>query len=396
MTDTNVDTTVAPALQAELDEARWLLPVYAHTPVEPVWGEGITVHTRDGRALLDFYGGHAVALLGYRHPRLLAALGDQARELFFQSNSVPLAVRARAAERLVNFGPSGLTRAFLVNSGAEANENALRLAFRHTGRSRVIALEGSFHGRTAAAAAVSWKSQGWYGFPRTPFDVTFVPRRDPESLRAALGPDVAAVIVEPVQGLGGAVEMGAEFLSTVRELTREAGSLLIFDEVQCGMGRTGQPFAAQTYGVTPDLLTTAKGIAGGFPAGAVLVSDAVGQWLKAGDLGSTFGGGPLACALIEAVIDAIEQDGLLARVRQLSQLIRETCQVGPVTGIQGEGFLLGLRTTRPARAIVDELLTKGILAGTSGDPNVVRLLPPLVLEEGHVAVLARALFEVPA
>ena len=389
------DTAVAP-LQAEIDEARWLLPVYAHTPVEPVWGEGITVHTRDGRTLLDFYGGHAVALLGYRHPRLLAALGGQAEELFFQSNSVPLAVRARAAERLVHFGPAGLTRAFLVNSGAEANENALRLAFRHTQRSRVVALEGSFHGRTAAAAAVTWKSQGWYGFPRTPFDVTFVPRKDPDALRSALGPDVAAVILEPVQGMAGAVEMGAEYLKAVREITREAGALLIFDEVQCGMGRTGQPFAAQTYGVTPDLLTTAKGMAGGFPAGAVLVSDAVGQGLKHGDMGSTFGGGPLACALIEAVIGAIEEDKLLSRVRTLSKLIRETCQAGPVTGIQGEGFLLGLRTTRPARGIVDELLTKGILAGTSGDPNVVRLLPPLVVTEADVAKLAQALSEVPA
>lgn len=390
------ETVTLPALQAEIDEARWLLPVYAHTPVEPVWGEGITVHTRDGRTLLDFYGGHAVALLGYRHPRLLAALGGQAEELFFQSNSVPLAVRARAAERLVHFGPEGLTRAFLVNSGAEANENALRLAFRHTKRTRVIALEGSFHGRTAAAAAVTWKSQGWYGFPRAPFDVTFVPRKDPDALRAALGPDVAAVILEPVQGMAGAVEMGAAYLSAVRDLTREAGALLIFDEVQCGMGRTGQPFAAQTYGVTPDLLTTAKGIAGGFPAGAVLVSEPLGEGLKPGDLGTTFGGGPLACALIEAVIDAIERDGLLPRVRKLSRLIRETCQVGPVTEIQGEGFLLGLRTTRPARAVVDELLTKGILAGTSGDPNVVRLLPPLVLEEAHVAKLAEALSEVPA
>lgn len=388
------ETAVANVPQAEIDEARWLLPVYAHTPVEPVWGEGITVHTRDGRTLLDFYGGHAVALLGYRHPRLLAALGGQAEELFFQSNSVPLAIRARAAERLVHFGPAGLTRAFLVNSGAEANENALRLAFRHTQRSRVIALEGSFHGRTAAAAAVTWKSQGWYGFPRTPFDVTFVPRKDPDALRAVLGPDVAAVILEPVQGMAGAVDLGAEYLGAVRELTREAGALLIFDEVQCGMGRTGQPFAAQTYGVTPDILTTAKGLAGGFPAGAVLVSDAVGQGLKHGDMGSTFGGGPLACALIEAVIGAIEEDGLLSRVRKLSKLIRETCQVGPVTGIQGEGFLLGLRTTRPARGIVDELLTKGILTGTSGDPNVVRLLPPLVLEEAHVAKLAQALSEV--
>jgi acetylornithine/succinyldiaminopimelate/putrescine aminotransferase len=392
---TVTDTAVATLPQAELDEARWLLPVYAHTPVEPVSGEGVTVHTRDGRALLDFYGGHAVALLGYKHPRLLAALGDQAAELFFQSNSVPLSVRARAAERLVGFGPAGLTRAFLVNSGAEANENALRLAFRHTGRSRVIALEGAFHGRTAGAAAVTWKAaEKWYGFPRTPFDVTFVPRRDPDALRTALGPDVAAVIVEPIQGQAGAVDLGAEYLAAVRELTLEAGALLIFDEVQCGMGRTGHPFAAQAWGVTPDLLTTAKGLAGGFPAGAVLVSDAVGQDLKAGDLGTTFGGGPLACALIEAVIDAIEQDGLLPRVRKLSALIRETCQVGPVTGIQGEGFLLGLRTTRPAREIVDELLDLGILAGTSGDPHVVRLLPPLVLEESHVETLARALSEV--
>src|SRR3954469_13060641 len=391
MTETAVET----ALQAELEESRWLLPVYSpHTPVEPVRGEGAIVYTRDGRALIDFYGGHAVALLGYDHPRLVAALANQAKELFFQSNSVALSLRARAAERLVRFGPEGLTQAFLVNSGAEANENALRLAFRHRGRTRIVALEGAFHGRTAAAAAITWKSERWYGFPRTPFDVTFVPRGDLGALEAALGPDVAALIVEPVQGQAGAVALGAPGRAAARELTRKAGMLLIFDEVQCGMGRTGHPFAAQAYGVTPDLLTTAKGLAGGFPAGAVLVSDPVGQGLKAGDLGTTFGGGPLACALIEAVIDAIEEDGLLPRVRQISKLIRDTCQVGPVTDIQGEGFLLGLRTTRAARGIVDELLTKGILAGTSGDPNVVRLLPPLVLEEAHVAKLAQALSEV--
>ncbi|HEY0515103.1 MAG TPA: aminotransferase class III-fold pyridoxal phosphate-dependent enzyme, partial [Thermoanaerobaculia bacterium] len=174
-------------------------------------------------------------------------------------------------------------------------------------------------------------------------------------------------------------------------LTRDAGALLLFDEVQCGMGRTGHPFAAQAYGVTPDVLTTAKGLAGGFPAGAVLVSDAVAAGLRKGDLGSTFGGGPLACALIETVIDTIESEGLLARVRSLSRLIRQTCAVGPVRSIQGDGFLLGLRTSRPAREIVDELLEKGILAGTSGDPGVVRLLPPLVLEESHVHTLAEAL-----
>jgi acetylornithine/N-succinyldiaminopimelate aminotransferase len=390
MTETAMETV----LQAELDEARWLLPVYSHTPVEPVRGEGVMIYTRDGRALIDFYGGHAVALLGYDHPRLVAALAAQAKELFFQSNSVPLAVRARAAERLVRFGPAGLTRAFLVNSGAEANENALRLAFRHTGRTRIVALEGAFHGRTAAAAAVSYGSSKWYSFPRAPFDVTFVPRGDLGALEAALGADVAALIVEPVQGLAGAVDLGASWLQAARELTRKAGVLLIFDEVQCGMGRTGHPFAAQAYGITPDLLTTAKGLAGGFPAGAVLASDAVAGGLKYGDLGSTFGGGPMACALIEAVIETIESEGLLARVRSLSALIRETCQVGPVRSVQGDGFLLGLRTSRPARQIVDELLEKGILAGTSGDPEIVRLLPPLILEEAHVQTLAKALAEI--
>jgi len=385
---------------AELDEARWLLPVYAHTPVEPVRGDGALIYTRDGRELIDFYGGHAVALLGYRHPRLLAALGKQAAELFFQSNSVPLAVRARAAERLVRFGPVGLTRAFLVNSGAEANENALRLAFRSfpqkAGRSRVVALEGAFHGRTAAAAAVSHKAEKWYGFPRPPFDVTFVPRGDLGALARALTPQTAALIVEPIQGLAGAVDLGAAYLSAARELTRAAGALLIFDEVQCGMGRTGHPFAAQAYAVTPDLLTTAKGLAGGFPAGAVLATDAVAAGLGNGDLGSTFGGGPMACALIETVIDTIQSEKLLSRVRTLSRLIRETCKVGPVQSIQGEGFLLGLRVSRPAKDVVRELMDFGILAGTSGDPHVVRLLPPLVLEAAHVGTLAKALSEIPA
>lgn len=385
--------TMKEVLQAELDEARWLLPVYAHTPVEPVRGEGVMVTTRDGRELIDFYGGHAVALLGYRHPRLLAALSGQAAELFFQSNAVPLSVRARAAERLVRFGPEGLTRAFLVNSGAEAIENALRIAFRHTGRTRIVALEGAFHGRTAAAAALTWKSERWYGFPRAPFDVTIVPRHI-NALRPALGEDVAALILEPIQGQAGAVDLGAEYLAAARQLTRDAGALLIFDEVQCGMGRTGFPFAAQAYGVKPDLLAVAKGLAGGFPAGAVLVSDEAAAGLKHGDLGTTFGGGPLACALIETVIDILETEGLMPRVTKLSALIRETCIVGPVTGVQGAGFLLGLRTTRPAREIVDELLEKGILTGTSGDPNIVRLLPPLVLEESHVAALAKALSEI--
>jgi acetylornithine/succinyldiaminopimelate/putrescine aminotransferase len=396
---TTVPTAPFADLAAARDEARFLLPVYAQTAIEPVSGRGVMLRTRDGRELLDFYGGHAVALLGYAHPRLLGALARQAEELFFQSNVVPLAVRARAARRLVEFGPAGLSHAFLVNSGAEANENALRLALRRTGRGHVVALTGSFHGRTAAAAAVTHgagnAAASWYGFPRAPFDVTFVPRGDLGALAAALtGTPTAALILEPVQGMAGAVALGGDYLAAARELTRRAGALLIFDEVQCGMGRTGQPFAAQTWGVTPDLLTTAKGLAGGFPAGAVLAAPEIAAGVRRGDLGSTFGGGPMACALIEEVIATIEDEGLLARVRTLSRRIRETCAVGPVEAVQGEGFLLGLRTTRPAIEIQSELLERGILTGTSADPRVVRLLPPLVLEETHVQALAAALAEI--
>jgi len=376
-----------------IEERRWLLPVYPHYPVEPVSGEGVILHTRDGRELIDFYGGHAVALLGYGHPRLLEALNAQAKTLFFQSNVVPLEVRARAARHLVEFGPEGLTRAFFVNSGAEANENALRLAFRRTGRSRVVAIEGAFHGRTAAAGALTWGNARWYGFPRAPFDVTFVPRGDLAALESALAADggAAVLIVEPVQGQAGAYPLGGDWLVAARELTRKSGSVLIFDEVQCGMGRTGHPFAAQAYGVTPDILTTAKGLAGGFPAGAVLVSDALAAGLQGGDLGSTFGGGPLACALMIATIEAITDEELLPRVQRLSARLRAECRVGPVTDVQGEGFLLGLRTARPAKEVQAELIEHGIFSGTSGDPHIVRLLPPLILEDSHVDALIAAL-----
>ena len=371
-----------------------LLPVYAQTPIEPLRGEGVWLETADGRRLLDFYGGHAVALLGYRHPRLLRALAEQAEALFFQSNSVPLAVRERAAAALVRFAPPGLGHVFFVNSGAEANENALRLALRSTGRRKVVAVEGAFHGRTAAAAAVTWGAATWYGFPATPFQVLFVPRGDRQALDRALD-GAAALILEPVQGMAGAVDLGRDYLAAARELATARGARLIFDEVQCGMGRTGWPFAAQMHGVTPDILTTAKGLAGGFPAGAVLVDDAVAAIVKLGDLGTTFGGGPLACALIETVVETIEEGELLGRVRALSRRLREGCLVGPVTAVQGAGFLLGLRCSRPAKEIAAELLRRDVVVGTSADPAVVRLLPPLVLDESHVDRLVEALAEIP-
>ncbi|MGH8231251.1 MAG: aspartate aminotransferase family protein, partial [Steroidobacteraceae bacterium] len=356
------------------------------------------VHTRDGRKLLDFYGGHAVALLGYRHPRLLAALGDQARELFFQSNSVPLAVRARAAERLVHFGPAGLTRAFLVNSGAEANENALKMAFSITRRPQVVAIEHGFHGRTAAAGALTWGAKSkWYGFPRTPFEVDFIGRRDHTAIARQIGDHTAAVMVEPVQGVGcGAFDLGAPFLQALRERCDQVGALLICDEVQCGMGRAGAPFASGLYGIQPDMITTAKALGSGFPCAALLMSPRVSAALKLDALGTTFGGGPMACAVIEAVIEAIESEHLLERVRSMSALIQNLCIVGPVSGHQGAGLLLGLKTTRPAKQIHAALLERNILAGTSADPNILRLLPPFVLEAAHVELLRYALLDIGA
>jgi acetylornithine/succinyldiaminopimelate/putrescine aminotransferase len=375
-----------------------LAPVYAQWPLDVVGAAGVHLHTRDGRRVLDLYGGHAVAALGYSHPRLLDALDRQARALIFQSNAVPLEVRARAALRLTRFAGLGLNTAFFVNTGAEANENALKLALKITGRRKIVAVEGSFHGRTAAAGAVTWgAAKKWYGFPQAPFDVEFVPRGDLEAVRRSVGTDTAAVIVEPVQGVGGALDLGAEFLNTLHERCTEVCAQLIFDEVQCGMGRTGFPFAANLYGIAPDMITTAKALGGGFPCAALLLADHVASHLRTDDLGTTFGGGPMACAMIETVVDIIESEGLLANVRKLSRQIRETCVVGPVTGTQGAGFLLGLRTSRPARDVQMELLERhDILTGTSGDPRVVRILAPYVLEAQHVDALRDALSSLPA
>ena len=371
-----------------------LLDAFKQIDVQPARGEGMWIYTADGTRYLDFYGGHAVALLGNCHPRLTEALSRQAHTLFFQSNIVPLAVRERAAARLVAFGPPGLTRAFFVNSGAEANENALRIAFRATGRKRVVAVGGAFHGRTAAAAVITQGHEKWYSFPQEPFPVDVVPFDDAAAMTQAVGADTAAVILEPVQGVAGARAVSPEFMRAAREAATRAGAVLILDEVQCGVGRTGWPFAAQAYGVTPDLLTVAKGLAGGFPAGAVLVSDALAATVKYGALGTTFGGGPLACALIEEVIDVIEHDGLLANVRRLSaRLLKETL-VGPVTAVQGMGFLLGLRTRAPARDVLAALRQHKIFAGDAADPNIVRLLPPLILEDAHVDMLVAALKEI--
>ncbi len=374
-----------------------LAQVFAQYPIEVAHGDGVWLHARDGRKILDFYGGHAVAGLGYGHPRWLAALATQARQMAFQTNALPMVVRERAAARLAKFVGLGLDTVFWINSGAEANENALKLAFKITGRGAAVALEHGWHGRTAAAGAVTWGAQGkWYGFPRTPFEVKFTPRNDPAAVERFIDTDTAAVIVEPIQGVGGAYDVGKPMLQALRRRCDDVGALLIFDEVQCGMGRTGAPFAANYHGVTPDIITAAKALGNGFPVSALLLSRRVADQIKYDDMGTTFGGGPMACAVAEAVIDTIESESLLANIREVSTYIRSNCLTGPVIGTQGAGFLLGLKTSRPAKEVQAALLEKNILTGTSGDPHILRLLPAYILNEGHVDLLCDALSAIPA
>lgn len=372
-------------------EANVTIPVYGQLPFVPERASGCDIFTRDGRRILDLYGGHAVAALGYGHPRLVAAIQEQSSKLLFQSNAVALDIRADAAERLVGVAPHGLDRVFFVNSGAEANENALRMALKATGRKKVLAITQGFHGRTAAAATVTWNADKWYGFPSKPFEADFIPRDDIEAARSMIDDSIAAVIFEPVQGVAGAYDLSTEFIETLRDATQKHGVILIADEVQSGMGRCGHFFAVQAHGIDPDIITSAKALGGGIPCGAVLCSHEMAAGFGTGDLGTTFGGGPIAAAAIAATIQSITDEHLLANVRAREAQIREQCIAGPVRKIQGMGLLLGLVCDRPAVEVRDALLEHDILTGTSGDPEVLRILAPLVLQDTHIDHLAQAL-----
>ena len=372
-------------------EAGVTIPVYGQLPFVPERASGCDIFTKDGRRILDLYGGHAVAALGYGHPALVNAITEQSKKLLFQSNAVALDIRAEAAEKLTGVAPLGLERVFFVNSGAEANENALRMACLVTGRKKVLAITQGFHGRTAAAATVTWNSDRWYGFPKKPFDVDFIPRDDVDAARSMIDDSIAAVIFEPVQGVAGAYDLSIEFIEILRDQTQRHGTMLIADEVQSGMGRSGQFFAIQVHAVEPDILTSAKALGGGIPCGAVLCSEAIASRFGAGDLGSTFGGGPIAAAAIVATIDAIQAENLLANVRAREAQIRGQCVTGPVQRIQGMGLLLGLVCDRPALEVRNTLLEHDILTGTSSDANVLRILAPLILDQAHVDRLAHAL-----
>lgn len=356
------------------------LPTYTRWPLSIARGRGSTVWDDSGKAYLDLYGGHAVASTGHSHPEVVRAIAEQAGTLLFYSNVVAIDVRTRAADAIARLAPAPLSKVFFVNSGTEANENAMRLARRATGRADVLSFDGGFHGRTAdAISAAGLAKYRELGSPNVPGH-RFAPFGDLAAAERTMDERVAAILLEPIQSMAGVLTAPAEYFVGLRRLCDRFGAKLIYDEVQTGFGRTGTFFFAGRHGVVPDLVTLAKGIASGVPCGAVLISEEIAAGVKPDDYGTTFGGGPLACAAVAATVRVIEEEGLLENVRRGSERLRAgLAKIRGMTEVRGEGFLLGLALDRPGKPVRDALLARGILVGGSDLPDTLRLLPPLVL-----------------
>jgi acetylornithine/succinyldiaminopimelate/putrescine aminotransferase len=369
-----------------------LLPVYAQFPVRPVRGRGSWLIDENGDEWLDAYGGHAVAATGHSHPDVVRAISEQASELLFYSSAVAHPAREALAEKLVELCPEPLNRVFLCNSGAEANENALHLARRHTGRQTIVSVRGGWHGRTAATLACTDGAKYEEAARRSGIPLSRkVPFDDIAALDAAVDQTVAAMIVEPVQGLSGARACAPEFLQAARRFCSERGTALIFDEVQCGVGRCGAFSAAEAFGVTPDILTFAKGLAAGLPIGAVVATAEVTSSISVGDLGSTFGGGPVPCAAALANIEVIERERLIENAVEVGRFLAEGALKIGVHRVSGRGLLLGLHLGRPALQVQQALFGHRILTGTAAAPEVLRLLPALSFQEDEAEILLTGL-----
>ena len=367
-------------------------------------GEGSWLETEDGARYLDFGSGVAVNALGHAHPRLIAALTEQAGKLWHTSNLYRVAGQESLAERLV--AATFADRVFFCNSGAEACEGAIKAARRYhfvngqPERWRIVTCHGAFHGRTLATLAAAGNEKYLEGFgPEAPgFD--HVPFGDLDAVRAAIGPETAAVMIEPVQGEGGVHVPPSDYLKGLRALCDEAGILLVLDEVQTGMGRSGKLFSHEWAGIAPDIMAVAKGLGGGFPVGAVLATEAAAAGLTPGTHGSTFGGNPLAMAVAKTLVDVMLEPGFLESVEQKGQHMRQGLArlqdqfPALVTEIRGQGLLTGIKVNAEPRDVVTAALAEGLLVVGAGD-NVVRIIPPLNVAEHEISEgldrLARAL-----
>lgn len=361
-----------------------------------VRGEGCRVWDAEGRSYLDLLAGIAVNSLGHAHPAMVAALTEQSATLGHVSNFFATPWQVELAERLGRLasGSSGAAaRVFFANSGAEANEAAFKMT-RRTGRTRIVAMEGSFHGRTMGALAVTANPKYRAPFEPLPGDVTFVPAGDEDALAAAMGDDVAAVVVEPIQGENGVVSVPHRYLVHARSLTQQHGALLWIDEVQTGLGRTGVWFEHQRAGITPDIVTVAKGLGGGFPIGACIGLGAAGALFEPGQHGTTFGGNPLGARVALAVLDTIERDELLASVRARGEAFRAAVAAlgdDRIVGIRGEGLLLGIVLRDDiAPAVAARALDAGFIVNAPR-PGVLRLAPPLIVTDAELVEFADAL-----
>lgn len=355
-----------------------LFDVYPLFDVEIVKGKGCHTYDAAGTEYIDLYGGHAVISIGHSHPRYLKALSDQAENLVFYSNSVHNSLQQQVADRLGELSGYDDYALFLINSGAEANENAMKLASFHTGKSRIIAFSKAFHGRTSLAVEAT-DNPKIVAPVNANNRVTFVPLCDIQAVKTEINKgDVAAVIIEGIQGVGGIQVPSDDFLRELRALCDETGVVLILDEIQSGYGRSGKFFAHQYAGIRPDIITVAKGIGNGFPMGGVLISPKFTP--QYGMLGTTFGGNHLACAAAIAVLDVIKEEGLIDNARTVGDyLMAELKKIPEIKEVRGRGLMIGLEFDFPVKELRSKLLfDQKVFTGASGT-NVIRLLPPLCI-----------------
>lgn len=373
-------------------ERQYLLQTYSRYPVVLHRGKGVFLFDIEGKKYLDFVAGIGVNALGHAHPRIVKAIRDQAAKLIHVSNLYYHEYQGPLAERLCKL--SGLNRAFFSNSGTEAIEGSIKLArlagHRAGGdaKSKLVALEGSYHGRTFGALSLTGQDKHRKGFEPLLDDVTFVKQNDVEGLRAAVNDNTCAIVLEPIFGEGGIFECSVEFLKECRALADRHRAALIFDEIQCGLGRTGTIFAFQTFGVTPDIVAIAKPIAAGLPLGAFIAKEEFATAISPGQHGTTFGGGPLACRIALEFFSIVEEEKLLENVNRVGAYLHDKLKElvtkrSVAVGVRGRGFIQGIELEIPARPIIDEGLADGVLFNVTHD-TVVRFLPPYMLEEKHV------------
>ncbi len=373
-----------------------MVPNYAPGPIVPVKGQGSRVWDQEGKEYIDFAGGIAVTALGHCHPAMVKALQDQSEKLWHVANVLTNEPALRLAKKLTDL--TFADKVFFCNSGAEANEAAFKLARRYgydrfsEQKNEIVSCKRSFHGRTLFTVSVGGQLKYREGFTPAPEGIKHGEFNDLESIRALVGDNTCAIVVEPIQGEGGIVPADKAFLEGLRQLATDHQALLVFDEVQSGAGRTGSLYAYQHYGVTPDILTTAKAMGGGIPIGAMLVSDAYAKHLAIGTHGSTYGGNPLACAVAEAVMDEISSDAVLSGVRQKHQLFKEhfnqlQSEFDVFTEVRGEGLLLGIELAEAwhgkAKDFVNAALQEGVMILVAG-PNVLRFAPSLIIPDEDI------------